>query len=167
MIRCRSTSAMPITSKSTGSDMAVPPTGEHEQRMTFSVDVFVPDHPDRTATAIFAATRRLLIENNPDACCWICGTKEGLELHHQIVEWCDSLAVDWHKVAVEAPDFDWATFDPARPEMFIDSPHNANLVLCKKHHTGLDHGIHLLPEPVWRLQRLKRPEFTFSPDEET
>ena len=142
------------------------PQGEHEQRLTISVDVFIPDHPDRTATPIFDATRRKLIEHDPDACCFICGTKENLELHHQIVEWCDSTAVNWDKVKAESPDFDWEAFDPNHPETFIDSEWNAKLVLCKKHHTGKDHGIHMLPEPIWRLQKLKKDEFIFSPDEE-
>ena len=66
----------------------------------------------------------------------------------------------------EVPGFDWAAFDPAHPETFIDSEWNACLVLCKRHHTGADHGIHMLPEPLWRLQRFKRFDFVFSPDEE-
>ncbi|MDB5358835.1 MAG: hypothetical protein JWO51_132 [Rhodospirillales bacterium] len=148
--------------------VAVP--GEHEQRLTISIDVFVPDHPDRTTTPIFAATRRKLISNNPDACCWVCGKTEAelgqpLELHHDLVEWCDSLGVAWEKVKIDAPDFDWASFDPSKPETFIDSEHNAYLVLCKKHHTGKDHGKHMLPEPIWRMQRYKRDDFVFSPDE--
>jgi hypothetical protein len=143
------------------------PAGEHLQKQTLTVQVFVPDHPDRTTTPIFAATSRKLIEHNPDACCYICGTKEGLELHHQHVEWCDSTAVDWDAVKALVPDFDWATFDPTHPETFIDSEHNARLVLCKKHHVGADHGIHMLPEPLWRLQKIKRADFVFSPDEES
>ena len=95
-----------------------------------------------------------------------CDHDHPLELHHSIVEWCDSTAVDWAKVALLAPDFDWATFDPTKPETFIDSEWNANLVVCKKHHIGADHGIHMLPYPLWRLQALKRADFVYSPDEE-
>jgi hypothetical protein len=142
------------------------PTNEHLQKQTLTVQVFIPDHPDRTTTPIFAATRRKLIGDNPAACCYICGAKDSLELHHRTVEWCDSSAVDWGKVAQEVPDFDWKDFDPTKPETFIDSEWNANLVVCKKHHTGLDHGIHMLPEPLWRLQKLKLETFVFSPDEE-
>ena len=142
-------------------------TGEHLQKQTLTVQVYIPDHPDRSESPIFRATRKKLIEDNPDACCFICGTKDCLELHHEIVEWCDSAAVDWSKVAKVVPEFDWDSFDPSNPATFIDSEHNARLVLCKKHHTGLDHGIHMLPEPLWRLQLLKRPDFVFSPDEET
>ena len=97
------------------------PANEHLQKQTLTVQVYVPDHPDRTATPIFAATRRKLIENNPAACCYICGTRDALELHHYWVEWCDSTAVDWGKVRQLVPSFDWNTFDPTKPEMFIDS----------------------------------------------
>ena len=142
------------------------PANEHLQKQTLTVQVFVPDHPDRTTTPIFAATRRKLIENNPDACCFICGCKDGLELHHYWVEWCDSTAVDYKAVAKLVPEFDWASFDETKPETFIDSEHNAKLVVCKKHHIGADHGIHALPYGLWLLQALKKDGFVFSPDEE-
>jgi hypothetical protein len=142
------------------------PANEHEQKLTISVDVFVPDHPDRTNTPIFAHSRRVLIEHNPNACCEICGSKEDLELHHAIVEWCDSEGIDWGKMMLLYPDFSWKDFDSTKPETFIDSTYNAKQVLCKKHHTGVDHGIHYLPYPVWQMQKHKRQDFIFTPDEE-
>ena len=146
-------------------DVAPIVAGEHLQKQTLTVQVYVPDHPDRTTTPIFAATRRTLIETNPDACCYICGGKDDLELHHYWVEWCDSGAVDWKKVADLVPEFDWAHFDPEHPETFIDSEHNAKLVVDKKHHIGADHGIHSMPYGLWLLQKLKREDFVFSTDE--
>jgi hypothetical protein len=146
------------------------PKGEHEQKLTISVDVFIPDHPDRSDSPIFRATHKKLIGSNPNACCEVnnehCDKDHPLELHHRYVEWCDSLGVDWEKVARLVPDFDWKNFDPAKPETFIDSEWNANQVLCKKHHIGKDHGKHYLPEPIWNMQALKRSDFIFSPDEE-
>jgi hypothetical protein len=146
------------------------PANEHEQKLTVSIDVFVPDHPDRTTTPIFSATRKKLIGDNPDAKCWVdnghCDYEHPLELHHALVEWCDSDGVDWEKIKLASPDFDWANFDPAHPETFIDSEYNAFLVLCKKHHTGKDHGIHYLPHPTWQMQKHQRADFVFAPDEE-
>lgn len=143
---------------------------EHEQKRTMSIDVFIPDHPDRTNTPIFVATRRLLIVQNPYAKCEVdnghCDHDNPLELHHSRLEWCDSLAVDWEKVKADCPDFDWSSFDPAKPETFIDSKWNANRVLCKKHHTGSDHGIHCLDGPTWQMQKYQKADFVFSPDEE-
>lgn len=146
------------------------PANEHELKRTITIDVFVPDHPDRTGTPIFEATRRELIVKNPSAKCEVdnedCDHTHPLELHHNHVEWCDSNGVDWDLVKRDVPDFDWATFDPAHPETFIDSKWNANRVLCKKHHTGTDHGIHMLDYPTWQMQKYKRRDFIFSPDEE-
>lgn len=141
------------------------PANEHEQKLTISVDVFVPDHPDRTESAVFRHARKVLIENNPEACCEVCGAKETLELHHSVIEWCDANGVDWQKVKKSVPAFDWETFDESKPETFIDSIFNANVVLCKKHHTAKDHGIHMLPYPTWLMQKHKRDDFIFSPDE--
>lgn len=145
------------------------PANEHELKKTITVDVFVPNHPDRSSTPIFERTRKKLIVDNPNATCAVnnghCDHEHPLELHHQHVEWCDSSGVDWAKVALKVPGFDWATFDPAHPETFIDSEWNANLVLCKKHHTGVDHGIHCLDGPTWGMQALQRTDFMFSPDE--
>ena len=143
------------------------PKNEHEERITILVDVFVPDHPDRTNTPIFAHSRRVLIANNPNECCEVCGIKEDLELHHEHVEWCDSDGVDWEKIKKDVPDFNWDGFNPDAPETFIDSVFNANRVLCKKHHTGKDHGIHYLPYPIWQMQKYKKDTFVFSPDEES
>lgn len=143
------------------------PTGEHEQKLTIQVDVFIPDHPDRTESGIFRAARNKLIANNPAAKCWVdLGCEGDLELHHFHVEWCDADGVDWERMKVLHPAFDWTTFDPAHPETFIDSAYNASLVLCRKHHIGKDHGIHFLPYPTWLMQRNRRPDFVFSPDEE-
>ena len=147
-------------------EIKIPPH-EHEEKITVSVDVFVPDHPDRTSTPIFAHARRVLISQNPKAVCEInLNCEGGLELHHSWVEWCDSDGVDWEKVKLDVPEFDWASFDPSKPETFIDSVFNAKRVLCKKHHTGKDHGIHYLPYPIWQMQKYKRKDFVFSPDEE-
>jgi hypothetical protein len=139
--------------------------GEHEQRLTLTVDIFVPDHPDRSESPVFRRARKLLIEDNPAAKCWIDNSQcdGGLELHHFFIEWCDADGVDWDRVRALYPDFDWSTFK--EPADFVDSAYNARLVLCKKHHTGKDHGIHLLPYPVWLMQAHKRADFVFSPDE--
>ncbi|AJX59573.1 hypothetical protein [Burkholderia pseudomallei] len=68
------------------------------------------------------------------------------------------------KVA-EVRGFDWSSFDPSRPETFVDSMANM-LVLHSKFHRGHGHGIHELTLPVWIFQALPRnPGFIFSPDE--
>ena len=150
--------------------MASEVAGEHLQKQTLTILVFAPDHPDRTSSAVFGRTRDKLIKHNPAAKCYIdnehCDHDHPMELHHQFVEWCDSEAVDWRKVAELCPDFEWEHFNPDHPETFVDSEANARMVLCKRHHVGKDHGIHMLPWPLWNLQKVKKKDFVFSPDEE-
>nr|WP_199065146.1 hypothetical protein [Chromobacterium sp. ASV5] len=65
----------------------------------------------------------------------------------------------------EAKGFDWRTFDPARPETFVDSMANM-LVLHSKFHRHRDHGIHEMSLPEWIFQAFPRvPGFVFTPDE--
>jgi len=146
------------------------PDNEHLQKQTLTIQVYAPNHEDRSVSPIFRATRKRLIEDNQEARCFIdnewCDHNHPLELHHQHVEWCDSNAVDWEKVKLDVPDFPWDDFDPSRPDTFIDSEYNANLVLCNRHHIGKDHGIHMLPYTLWILQRYKKKDFVFSPDED-
>lgn len=157
------------------------PIGEHLQKRTLTVTRFIIDHPDRTGTPIFDHTRNLLIGQNPNARCEVdnhhCLLNVPLELHHDHVEWCDSLGVDWEKVRAEVPDFPWEkpelnfhkndaeVWVVDNPAVFIDSPWNAKRVLCKRHHTGDDHGIHMMDYPTWLAQKLLRTDVIFSPDE--
>lgn len=152
-------------------------SGEHELKSTLSVDVYAPDHPDRTGTPIFDATRKKLIGDNAGTKCEFnnhhCDLDHPLELHHKHVEWCRSNSIDWGNMddlgfaalVADVPEFPWNTLDPSKPEMFIDSEYNACQVLCKKHHTGKDHGKHSLDEPTWISQKYQKASFTFSPDE--
>ncbi|WP_047236634.1 hypothetical protein [Chromobacterium subtsugae] len=65
----------------------------------------------------------------------------------------------------EAKGFDWRAFDPARPELFVDSMANM-LVLHSKFHRHRDHGIHEMSLPEWIFQAFPRVKgFVFTPDE--
>jgi hypothetical protein len=134
---------------------------EHEQKLTLSVDIYYPDHEPRTESSLFARTKHHLVKVL-DTPCWICGSKDQREVHHFHAEWADAEGIDWDRMRVLHPNFPWSTFTKA--EDFIDSEYNM-LVLCKKHHTGKDHGIHMLPYPIWIMQRNARADFQFSPDE--
>ena len=65
----------------------------------------------------------------------------------------------------ELRGFDWESFDPTKPELFVDSMANM-LVLHEKFHRAKDHGIHVMTLPVWIFQAYPRkPGFVFTPDE--
>jgi hypothetical protein len=62
--------------------------------------------------------------------------------------------------------FDWKSFDPAKPELFVDSMANM-LVIHEKFHRKKDHGIHVMSFPEWVFQAFPRVNgFVFTPDEE-
>ncbi|PRC92688.1 hypothetical protein [Solimicrobium silvestre] len=134
---------------------------EHEIHETITIDVFYPDHPPRTESKVFKATKKHW--HQLGAVCGVCKTKEKVEIHHKFIEWADSEGTDWDKVRLEHPDFDWASFkdDPD----FIDSVYNTE-PLCEKHHRGpAPHGKHFTPEPIWNMQKYQRADFVYSPDE--
>ncbi len=135
------------------------PQHEHEVVERLYVDVYYPDHPPRTESALFRKTKRDLIKvkNVP---CWVCGTRQNREVHHFYLEWADSAGVDWARMRQLHPDFDWSTF--RGPSDFVDSPYNMR-ILCMKHHRHRDAGIHMLPYPIFVMQAVKRSDFVFAP----
>lgn len=140
--------------------MAIP-QNEHELKETITVDIFYPDHPPRTESDVFKATKLYWHHNN--ARCIVCGTVDKIEIHHKFIEWADSEGVDWDKVKIAHPDFDWVNFKEAKD--FIDSIYNTE-PLCELHHRGpAPHGKHFTPEPIWNMQKYKRDNFIYSPDE--
>ena len=138
------------------------PAHEHELHETITVDVFYPDHPPRTESPVFKATKKHWHAQN--AVCSVCMSHEHIEIHHKFIEWADSEGVDWDKVRAAHPAFDWAGFKDASD--FIDSVYNTE-PLCMKHHRGpAPHGKHFTPEPIWNMQKYQRADFVYSPDEE-
>lgn len=71
----------------------VVPAGEHEVHETFTVDIFYPDHDDRTESSVFRETKRK--GHAADLRCSFSGQKHP-EYHHCFVEWADTNAIDWH-----------------------------------------------------------------------
>lgn len=138
------------------------PSHEHEQTTTLHIDIFYPDHPPRTESALFRKTKHHMVAVL-DTPCYVCGTKEHREVHHWHAEWADADGIDWDKMRALHPAFDWLTFK--EPSDFIDSEYNMK-ILCAKHHRGMNHGIHMVPLPMWEMQRIQKVGFVFSPDEE-
>lgn len=139
--------------------VTAPPKSEHELVERLLVDVYYPDHPPRTESALFQRTKHDLVavKNTP---CWVCGTRINRECHHFHLEWADSAGVDWDRMKSLHPDFNWTTFKD--PSDFVDSEYNM-LVLCADHHRHRDAGIHMLPYPIWIMQAVKRSDFIFAP----
>ncbi|MHB1023980.1 MAG: hypothetical protein ACYC0Z_16445 [Acidobacteriaceae bacterium] len=148
--------------------------GEHEVTETLKIDVYYPDHAARAETPEF---RRAKVEEAKESLvCCICGSPNP-ELHHALVEWAFSDDADWAEVqqialgnrdiingipkmqsalywllqVVRLRGFNWATFDPAHPEAFVDNL--AQMApLCAEHHRAPDKGIHMTDFPLFIFQ---------------
>ena len=67
----------------------------------------------------------------------------------------------------ELRGFDWKAFDPAHPELFVDSMQNM-LPVAMKFHRSPTHGIHHRSFPTYIFQAYPRKVgFVFTPDEVT
>lgn len=115
---------------------------------TIRFKTWFPEHERRVESPEFAQTRKQLLEVENRGC-WICGTRDQLEIHHCHIEWSLKNAVDWNKFIIAYPDFGvkYKSLDN-----FVDSMDNA-LVLCQAHHRLAGRGIHFLPYPVWEIQK--------------
>ncbi|MGS1116037.1 HNH endonuclease [Castellaniella sp. UC4442_H9] len=141
----------------------------HEERETLTVDVNIPGHDPRKATALFERTRRLLIAREGGRC-WVCGrtaeeSGHPLEAHHHPIERSFAEMIDWSPGSLirrDFPAFDWAHFDPTDPYSFVDDMTVNGRLLCKDHHIGRDEGIHALPYPIWLAQRYGKAGYKFS-----
>lgn len=145
-------------------------TNAHEEKEVIQVDVYGPEHADRTTTSIFTHTRLQLIELKGGRC-FICGrTAEEvghpLEAHHLGIERQYAEApIDWALVKIDFPNFDWEHFDPEKPYDFVDNMVAQGVLLCKPHHTGKFTGVHYLPYSLWIMQRYLGEGYQFSPNE--
>lgn len=131
---------------------------EHEYHVSIDIDVFYPDHPPRTESSTFVATKKHWHASG--AKCMVCGTDKKIEIHHKFIEWADSEAVDWTKVRESHPTFDWSSFKDSTD--FIDSVYNTE-PLCELHHRGpAPYGKHFTPEPIWNIQKYARDDFKYT-----
>ena len=150
-------------------------TKVHEEKETLSVDINIPGHDPRTTTPLFLNTKKLLLERD-GAQCWLCGctaeeSGEPLESHHYPIERSLADMIDWNlfktdclegKWGSHAKAFDWDSFNPSDPYSFVDDQTVNGMILCKKHHTGQDEGIHDMPHPLWIAQKYGKEGYKFS-----
>lgn len=112
-------------------------TDVHAERETLAVDINIPGHEARTTTALFARTKKALLERD-GARCFICGATEAssghpLESHHHPVERSLANMIDWQRFAADAragrfgphaQAFDWDGFmADAKPMTLNLLPH--------------------------------------------
>lgn len=123
-----------------------------------------PNHEDRTESPEFReAKARLKADGHMK--CWVCGTTEGLQVHHAALEWSTRALADFDKIKAFVEEFDPYGYGRLLRNQPITSVEEVRccLVLCQKHHTGIDStdggmgtGIHDLDWPTFLMQKLSR-----------
>lgn len=163
-----------------GAGMSHTVTEIHDLKDTMHVEVETPGHAARgSSSSLFNRTKKALylsvvppfIPKAEAGRCFICCKSEEelgtpLEAHHFGVEFSFANApILWDLVALDFPNFDWTNFDRTNPMMFVDNMQAQGLLLCKRHHTGNDSGIHTMPFGLWLMQRYLADGYKFSETE--
>jgi 5-methylcytosine-specific restriction endonuclease McrA len=111
--------------------------------------VDVPEHAPREESEEFRKNREYLLREQGLGC-WVCGTREDLEVHH-LIEWALWPGVDVEKAQETLRAL---AFYPWTGRDVKDADSLGNLlVLCKRHHRGKEHGVHAVTFPIWIVQR--------------
>ncbi|WP_223253607.1 hypothetical protein [Chromobacterium amazonense] len=170
------------------------PVGEHIHTNVLHEATYYPDHAARTESKLFRETKRKMQAEGIYQCAVCGDDEKIESHHRWIEwayakaihwVWIKAVALGqtdemWsHKLRriVKIPPrhliwrflrdtegFDWAAFDPANPESFVDSEYNQD-PLCEQHHRAPHHGIHEESYPVYVVQAFLLPDFVYSPDE--
>lgn len=153
----------------------------HEEKETLVVDVLLPGHDPRTTTSLFRHSREKLIEREGGRCFVSNMTADELgaplEAHHHPIERCFAECIDWPRFAADckrglwgphAQAFDWDAFlsaEPFDPYRFVDDMTVNGVLLGKQFHTAKDAGIHMLPFPIFIVQKYAIEGYKFSSTE--
>lgn len=137
---------------------------EHVIKRTLHEVVITPDHVKRTESEDFReAKKRLRADGHYQ--CWVCGSTNNLQVHHFGIEWSLANVADWDKVKAFCEEWDPYGYGRLLRNVPMNSPDDVRnmLVLCQKHHTGVDHadggsgtGIHEMSFPIWVAQKLAK-----------
>ena len=135
----------------------------HEIKRKLIEVVIDPSHVDRTESAEFRRSKTRLKEDGHYRC-YICGTTENLQVHHQ-AEWMFANDIDFEKLKAFVEEWDIYGYGKLLRSQLLTTVDDVRcmVVLCQPHHTGVDHadedsgtGIHSLTFPAWLIQKLAK-----------
>jgi len=135
---------------------------EHEEKIHLLEVVVTPGHDDRAESAEFRKSKKRLEEDGHMEC-WICGSKEKLQVHHFLAEWSLAKLVSRKKLKALCELFDIYGYGKLMKDIALKSVDDIRqmMVLCQECHTGVDQedgssgiGIHDLPFPAWIIQKV-------------
>lgn len=136
----------------------------HLIERTLKVVSVDPNEEKRTESLEFRDAKRRLKQDGHMQC-WVCGTTDNLQVHHAALEWSTRDLADFAKIKVFVEEFDPYGYGRLLRNQPLTSIEDVRcmLVLCQKHHTGVDHadggygtGIHDMDWPTWLMQKLSR-----------
>lgn len=136
----------------------------HLHKETFTEVLEIPDHEKRTTSNLFKKNREHLVDELGKGC-WVCGSKEDLEVHHYLVEWSLFNDCDCAKLTELSKVFDAYGFGKLM-ETEIDNPDDIRnlMVLCKHHHREPNNGVHEVTFPTWIAQKIAKDGVDLTPD---
>jgi hypothetical protein len=135
--------------------------------------VITPEHEEREESSVFRKSKERLREDGHYEC-YVCGSKNNLQVHHYGGEWSLSNALDYKKLKSFLEEWDVYGYGKLLknvPLTSIDDIRNC-MVLCQEHHTGgkkdgSANGIHNITFPAWISQKLvKHGEVTVPLEDE-
>jgi hypothetical protein len=135
---------------------------KHAETRTLVETIVVPAHIDRVESDDFRQSKETLRKDKHYEC-FVCGSKDNLEVHHFGAPWAMADDVDFNKLKDLLSLFDIYGYSKSlrkKPITTIDDVRNM-LVLCKEHHNdgktdGVANGIHNISFPAWIMQKVKK-----------
>lgn len=133
---------------------------EHKIVRRLTEVVITPDHEERKESRVFRASKERLREDGHYEC-YVCGSKEDLQVHHYGGEWSLENSLDLNKLKKFLEEWDvygYGKLLKRKPLESVDDIRNC-MVLCQEHHTGgtsdgSANGIHNITFPAWISQKL-------------
>jgi hypothetical protein len=89
----------------------------------------------------------------------LCAGATGLEAHHNLGEQAALPELAWRKVAADFPQLGIHSDEDF---LRVAESEGGLLILCSKHHRGPRHGIHMVTEPIWKLDRYAKDGWEFN-----
>lgn len=127
---------------------------EHTMTKHLTEIVITPEHAERTESEEFVKTKKTL-KKDDHYHCWICNSEEHLQVHHFGCEWSLEADCDFDKLKDLLMLFDFYGYSHSMKDIPLTSVDDIRnmLVLCQRHHTHPENGIHEITFPVWISQK--------------
>lgn len=132
----------------------------HKIVKIFKEVVITPEHDERNESSTFRASKKRLREDGHYEC-YICGSKDNLQVHHYGGAYAMANALDFKKLKAFLEEWDVYGYGKLLKNVpFIDVDDIRNcMVLCHEHHVGgtkdgSANGIHNITFPSWISQKV-------------